>query len=265
MISAVPPSNGKSTPLPLIRIVWYTPRSSRMSPPANIVHVAPGSKAASAAAAGQLGVQPPVGRVGDAVHAEQRPAAPGQRAHGRGHRVGAQEGQALAVLREVLGERGGVAARGRAGSRRPDGVGAERGEDRVRLGLDQDQRLVAVARAGQDPGHLGAVGVRGDGPEVGDRHDRDIGQRGRVVAGAGVRGVGSGVAAGSADGGVSVLAGWACRVDAGVAVGRRGDARSAPGLAPPNPSMPPLIGTAMASASRARTTSRGSRFIAGES
>ena len=178
VISAVPPSNGKSTPLPLIRTVWYTPRSRRMSPPANIVHVLAGSKAASAAARRELGMQPPLPRGGDAVHAEQRPATPGQRPDGRRHRVGAQEGQALAVLREVLGERGRVGDEdqvvgvGRAA--RIDGR-----EDRVRFPFDQDQRLVARARAGEDLGHFGARGVGRDGPELRDRHDRDIGQRGR--------------------------------------------------------------------------------------
>ena len=55
-MSALPPSNGKSAPLPLILTVCATPRSSMMSPPANRVHVAPASKAAPSAAAGSVAV-----------------------------------------------------------------------------------------------------------------------------------------------------------------------------------------------------------------
>ena len=178
VISAVPPSNGKSTPLPLTRTVWYTPRSRRMSPPANIVHVARRIEGRVGGSRRELGVQPPLLRGGDAVHAEQRPATPGQRPNGRRHRVGAQEGQALAVLREVLGERGRVGDEDQA-----VGVGRsariEGREDRVRLPFDQDERLVARARAGEHVGHLVARGVGRDGTELRDRHDRDVGQWGR--------------------------------------------------------------------------------------
>ena len=45
VIVAVPPANGKSTPLPWILTTLATPRSSMMSPPATIVHVFDGSKA----------------------------------------------------------------------------------------------------------------------------------------------------------------------------------------------------------------------------
>ena len=55
-MSAVPPSNGKSTPFLLILTVWATPRSSMMSPPATRVQLPAGSKAS--VARGSFAVRP---------------------------------------------------------------------------------------------------------------------------------------------------------------------------------------------------------------
>ncbi len=256
VISAVPPSNGKSAPLPFTRASGRRRgragcrrrRTSSRSPPGR----RPRRRRGPGAGRSSL----PLPGVGHPVHAEQRPAAPRQGAHGRRDGVGAQERQALAVLGEVLGERRGV---GREDE--PGGIGrplrAERGEDRVGLGLDELERLVPLARAGEDGRDLGTVRGRGGAAELGDRHDRDVGQRpGRR------RGRGGGRLRRRRLGRGSVARGLG-RVD-----GRRRtrgprsrdpDGPGDPAPAPPKSSMPPVTAGGWRARAGPRTTSRGRR------
>ena len=53
----------------------------------------------------EAGGQPPLPGVGDAVDAEQRPLAPGERSHARPDLLRPKESEALAVLRQVALER----------------------------------------------------------------------------------------------------------------------------------------------------------------
>ena len=150
-----------------------------MSPPANRVQVVAGSKASAAAGAGQAGRQRPVRERLDAVDAEERRVAPRQRPDLRPDRVGAQEGEPLAVLGEVGGE--GLRVRGEDQAR---GVGraidAERAQDRVGLALDELERRCSGrwSRPGRPSAPSRSVEV-GRRPEVRDRDDRDVGELGR--------------------------------------------------------------------------------------
>jgi hypothetical protein len=144
-----------------------------MSPPANIVQVAAGSNGSSS---------PPLRRVGDAGDAEQLPFAPLQGAHRGCHLLRAQEREAIAVLGEVLGEGRGILDEDdvlRIGRH----AVAERGEDALGIGLDQFERLVALARALEDGGHLGPRGARRRAPEVRHRHDGRLDDVRRRVGG----------------------------------------------------------------------------------
>ena len=111
------------------------------------------------------------------------------------------------MLREVLGERRRRRARGRGWSASAGRLGAERREDRVGLRLDQLERLVALARAGEDVGDLGAVVVL-----VAMARNWVTGTIATSASGPGVgagvaAGVGSGVAAGSRTAAPSAVAG----------------------------------------------------------
>ena len=121
-----------------------------MSPPANRVHVVAGSKASAAAGAGRLAVS------GQSARSSTRStpnsaASPQASARTSGpDRVGAQEGETLAVLGEV-GRRGSS----RRGEDEARGVGraidAERGEDRVGLAVDELERRVAACSCRPGP------------------------------------------------------------------------------------------------------------------
>ncbi len=126
----------------------------------------------------QLGIEPPVRGLLHAVDPEQRSVAPGERTHGRCHVLGADEPQALAVLRKLTRQGGGVLREhesGRVGRSRD----TEGGKDRVGLIVDERQRFVAAAGPGQDRGDFRAVGRRDRRTELRDRHDRGLGERGR--------------------------------------------------------------------------------------
>ena len=141
---------------------------------------------------GQPRPERPVGRVGQPIDPEQGLVAPGERPDLRPDGVGTQEGEPLAVLGEVGGELRGV-----PGLDESRGIGrtldAERGEDRVRLALDQLEGVVARAGAGEDRGELLLRRGEDRGAEACDRHDRDIregrrGDRGRFGSRVGIRG-----------------------------------------------------------------------------
>ena len=53
----------------------------------------------------EVGGQPPLPGVGDAVDAEQRPLAPGERSHPRPDLLSPEQSEAFAVLRQVALER----------------------------------------------------------------------------------------------------------------------------------------------------------------
>ena len=101
-----------------------------------------GSKASAAAGGRESRRQRPVGQVPDAIDAEQRVLAPGERADLRPDGVGAQEGESLAVLRQVGGEGRGVLGAGRGALESAGTVDPERREDRVGLRRHELERVV---------------------------------------------------------------------------------------------------------------------------
>ena len=121
--------------------------------------------------------QRPGGQVLDPVDPEQRRVAPVERADLGPDRVGAQEREPLAVLGEVRRER-----RLAGGQDQPRAVGrpgdTEGRQDRVGLAGDELDRRVAAAGPGQRRLDLGQVRRGRRGPEVRDRHDGDVGERG---------------------------------------------------------------------------------------
>ena len=126
---------------------------------------------------GQAGRQRPVRERLHPVDAEERCVAPRQRPDLWPDRVRAQEGEPLAVLGEVGGE--GLRVRGEDEARGVGrAIGTERAQDRVGLALDELERGVAVAGAGQDGLQLLRAGRGRRRPEVGDRDDRDVGELG---------------------------------------------------------------------------------------
>ena len=184
VISAVPPSNGKSAPLPLIeRLVRRRGRAgcrrrrtgSRSRPGRTRRRpVRRGQPAPSAASRrGRGPASTPNRRV--SPQARARTAGVTSSARRNASRLRCLARSSVSVAASVA-RMSRVASAGR--------VEAERGEDRVGVGLDELERLVALARPGQDGRDLrrGPCAVPGR-PELGDRHDR--GRRpGRGVAGA---------------------------------------------------------------------------------
>ena len=149
-----------------------------MSPPANRVQVAAGSKAVAAPAAGQASAfsgQSARSLTGRRRTARRRPRpGPGRTARsrrraGRRGACGSRRGPRRAVAASVASDRAGSASGGP--------LDAERGEDRVRLAGHELERVVAVARPGEDRlrprVRLEPVAV----PELGDRDDRHVGER----------------------------------------------------------------------------------------
>ena len=126
--------------------------------------------------------QRPGGEILDPVDPEQRRVAPVERADLGPDRVGAQEGEPLAVLREVRRER-----RLAGGQDQPRAVGrpgdAEGRQDRIGLAGDELDRLVAVAGPGQRRLDLGQVRRGRRRPEVRDRDDRGRRRAGRTATG----------------------------------------------------------------------------------
>ena len=228
-----------------------------MSPPANRVHVAPASKAAPSAAAGQRGGQRPVGDVGHAADAEERLVAPCQRSDARADRVGPQEREPLAVLREVRGQRlgrGGLDEPRRVG--RPVRPRRPRGSRPSRPTRARARRSACSSRRARRRPPCAWWPWRSSGTGSPARSRRASG--------------GPGVAAG-ADGealGDAATAGRRARGRGGRRPGRR-----CAGAAPPpaaggrgrpcrSRSPPPVMGSAMAMARRPRTSRSGPRFTA---
>ena len=102
VMSAVPPSNGKSAPLPLERLV-----DAAVEHDVAAGEEGPGRRrveGVGGGGGGQASGQRPVGKPLDAIDAEERGVAPRQCAYLGPDRIGAQEGQPLSVLGEVPGE-----------------------------------------------------------------------------------------------------------------------------------------------------------------
>ena len=165
-----------------------------MSPPANSVHVADGIECRVGRPCRHLDVEAPVGRLRDAVDTEQRPVAPGQGTDRGRDVICADERESLAVLGQILGQ-----GRGVVGEHEPGCVAgsldAQGGEDRVGLVSDQRDRLIAVAGPCQHARDLAAVRRRGRRPELGDRHDRGLGECRRRDGAGGLWGCGRGLRA----------------------------------------------------------------------
>ena len=230
VISAVPPSNGKSAPLLLERQV-----DAAVEQDVAAGEQGPGGRRVEGVGrgrGGEAGGQRPRAEVLDPVDAEQRRVAPGERPDLRPDRVGAQEGESLAVLGEVLGQ-----GRGVGGEDQALGVGraldVERGQDGVGLALDQLQRRVAGAGAGQDGLELLRAGRGRDGAEVRDRDDRDVGDLG------GRRRAWAGPRSASRMGLAPTIGGWRLTGLGRVAGARSTSARrSRRSIHPPGPSWP---------------------------
>ena len=197
-MSAEPPSNGKSTPLPFTLTVWATPRSRRMSPPATRVQSAAGSNAGLVA--GSWAVRPHSSTRLRSPDAEQGPVAPAERADVRADGVGADEREVLRVAGEARRERRGVGLEQEAGIV-GGSLDADRGEDRVGFGLDELERVVGLARSGEHGLDLVAGRPLGGRPEVGDRDDGDVGEGnvGRCRRGRGLDRTRPATAAGGSD------------------------------------------------------------------
>ena len=138
-----------------------------------------GSKASARRPGPEGGDERPVGEGRDAIDAEQR-VSPQARARTDGPTASARRNPRRLRCRR-RGRPPSVAASG-ARTRRSATARAgepERREDRVGLGLDQLERVVAPARAGEDGLDLAEVGRRRRRPEVGDRDDRDVDRTGR--------------------------------------------------------------------------------------
>ena len=250
-MSAVPPSNGKSTPFLLILTVWATPAiehdvAARDEGPAWPA----GSKAAAVApAASPSGPTPrrsrrrrprtAAGRPSRGREPTARPRRPG------GTRAACDSPRGRRQRRGVRGEDEPLRVR------RP--LGADGGQDRVGLAIRRApaRRTSCSSRRGRHStsSRPGPVEL---GPEVGHRHDRDVadgrGARGRRLAwappamGSAPRWLGRG------------------RSASGSGPGRSGRTARRTGVSDPT-SPPPTVRT-MATARTARTVTRGSRFTA---
>ena len=241
VISAVPPSNGKSAPLPLTgasgrrrgRAGCRRRRTGSRSPPDR----RPSSAAPSR---GELGVQRPVRERLDPVDAEQR-RSPQASARTSGPTASARRNASrLRCLARSVRE--GRRVRGQDEPRR---VG-RRARHRARPGSRRPRRRRARAprsacssRPARPRPRFASVAVARR-PELGDRHDRDVGER------PGVAGVAASL--GSASGCRRRPATAARGRGVGVAVGRDGPAMAIdaaprrptwPAASLPKPSSPP--------------------------
>ena len=179
-MSAVPPSNGKSAPLPLILRVWATPRSSMMSPPANEGPRRAGIERRAGGRGRQRRRQRPVGEVGDPADAEERLVAP-RRARARPDRRHRPAGTRVACG-SWRGPRSGPWPRRprRAVTRRTAARHRARRGSASASPRHELERVVAGALPGEHVRDLLARGGRGGGPVLGDRHDRDVARAARA-------------------------------------------------------------------------------------
>ncbi len=176
VIVAVPPANGKSTPLPWILTILAIPRSSRMSPPATIVQVVAGSNdVPPATVAGSWAIEWPAGRRLDPIDPEEGLRAPAEGPDGGRDLVGPEERQTISVGGQVLDQGGGALGQDqRLAAARPGH--AEPGQDRVGVGGDDLHGRVA-AGPGQRRADVARLDRRLGRAEVDDRDDRDGGDR----------------------------------------------------------------------------------------
>ena len=167
-MSAVPPLNGKSAPLPRIFSVWATPRSSMMSPPATRVHVSVGSKTGTSAGCGSARSASQSAAVFTAsTPKSDLPPQPSARTPGPTSSA-RSDAEPLPVLRQVLRQRRGI---GREDEARSPGrpVHAEAREGRIRLARDELEALPGRARPGDRRPDVVAADRLGRRPELGDR------------------------------------------------------------------------------------------------
>ena len=156
-----------------------------MSPPATSVQSVRRIEGRGCRVDGELRRQPPVGEVFTWPTPKRR-FAPAERADLGPTWLGAEEREMLAVRGEVRCERLRVRCEDEVRRRRPAAL-AEAGEDRVGVRLDELERVVGLARPGEDCRDLLAVVRLGGRPELGHGHDRDGGELRRVAAGVGGR------------------------------------------------------------------------------
>jgi len=118
--------------------------------------------------------QRPGGNRRDPIHAEQRATPPGESPDGGPDGIGAQEPEAAAVRGKGRGQGAGVRDQRQA---RPRRLGKpERGQDRRRLGADEQEAAEPARGPREGRGGIGGEHILERRPELDDRNDRDVGQ-----------------------------------------------------------------------------------------